>query len=469
MEHLAQPSAEGFDPEFVARYDVNGPRYTSYPTAPQFHAGFGEAELLAAARRSNDDAIPRRLSVYVHVPFCLSPCFYCGCTRVITRDHGKAAIYLEHLYREIELIAPPFDHDRPLVQLHFGGGTPNFLDAKQMDELLDSLSRHFSFSRESEREFGIELDPRHCDADYVRMLAARGFNRVSVGIQDFDPEVQRAVNRIQSVEQTRVVLDTARASGMRSVSVDLIYGLPKQTAEKFAHTLEQVIALRPDRVACYSYAHLPERFKGQRQIKAEDLPDAATKLALLGLTVRMLTEAGYRYVGMDHFALPDDDLVRAQEAGTLQRNFQGYSTHGNCDLIGLGMSSISHIGATYSQNARDLIHYYAALDSGHLPVVRGIALDEDDAIRADAIQQLMCHGQLDITDFETRHRLDFDQYFRVELDRLSALENDGLIDIEPQRLVVRPRGRYLLRVIAMCFDAHLARPGGEEIRYSRAV
>jgi oxygen-independent coproporphyrinogen-3 oxidase len=469
MDNLLSPSATGFDPEFVARYDINGPRYTSYPTAPQFHGGFGEADLLAAARRSNDDAIPRRLSVYVHVPFCLSPCFYCGCTRVITRDHGKAAVYLEHLYREIELIAPLFDRKRPLVQLHFGGGTPNFLDAQQMGELLDSLARHFSFSQASEREFGIELDPRHCDADYVRMLAAHGFNRVSVGIQDFDPEVQRAVNRIQSVEQTRVVLDTARASGMRSVSVDLIYGLPKQTAEKFARTLEQVIALRPDRVACYSYAHLPERFKGQRQIKAVDLPDATTKLALLGLTVRMLTEAGYRYVGMDHFALPDDDLVRAQEAGTLQRNFQGYSTHGNCDLIGLGMSSISHIGATYSQNARDLIHYYAALDAGHLPVIRGIALDEDDAIRADAIQQLMCHGQLDITDFEARHGLDFADYFRADLGRLSALERDGLIDIGPHRLVVRPRGRFLLRVIAMCFDAHLNRPGSEEVRYSRAV
>lgn len=469
MKQAIHSPAGCFDPEFVARYDINGPRYTSYPTAPQFHEGFGQADLLAAARRSNEDAIPRRLSLYVHVPFCLSPCFYCGCTRVITRDRSKAGVYLEHLRHEIELIAPLFDRGRPLVQLHFGGGTPNFLDAQQMGDLLDSLARHFSFTREADREFGIELDPRYCDADYVRMLAAHGFNRVSVGIQDFDPEVQRAVNRIQSVEQTRVVLDTARASGMRSVSVDLIYGLPKQTEEKFARTLEQVIAIRPDRVACYSYAHLPERFKGQRQIKAVDLPDAATKLALLGLTVRMLTEAGYRYVGMDHFALPDDDLVRAQDAGTLQRNFQGYSTHGNCDLIGLGMSSISHIGATFSQNARDLIHYYAALDAGRLPVVRGIALDADDAIRGDAIQQLMCHGQLDIARFEERHGIVFDHYFFAELERLHALERDGLIDVEAQRLVVRPRGRFLLRNIAMCFDAHLTRPRNEDVRYSRAV
>ena len=467
--HNVNPSNGRFDPEFVARYDINGPRYTSYPTAPQFHAAFGEADLLAAARRSNQGADVRRLSLYVHVPFCLSPCFYCGCTRVITRDRGKAGIYLDYLYREIALVAPLFDRARPLVQLHFGGGTPNFLDARQMGELLDTLARHFTFTHEAGREFGIELDPRHCDADYVRMLAAHGFNRISVGIQDFDADVQRAVNRIQSVEQTRAVLDAARESGMRSVSVDLIHGLPKQTVEKFARTLDQVIALRPDRVACYSYAHLPERFKGQRQIEATDLPDAATKLALLGLSVRKLTDAGYRYVGMDHFALPEDDLVRAQDTGTLQRNFQGYSTHGNCDLIGLGVSSISHIGAIFSQNARDLPHYYGALDAGRLPVVRGITRDADDTIRADAIQQLMCHGQLDIPAFEARHQLDFDAYFSAELDRLAELERDELIEIQSQRMVVLPRGRYLLRVIAMCFDAHLHRPQGEGVSYSKAV
>jgi len=458
-----------FDSAIIQRYDVAGPRYTSYPAAPQFQTGFGEAELRAAARASNEDPIPRPLSLYVHMPFCLSPCFYCGCTRVITRDRSKAVIYLEHLYREIELTAPLFDRDRPVTQLHFGGGTPNFLDAQQMSELLDSLSRHFSFARDAEREFGIELDPRYCDGDYVRMLAAHGFNRISVGIQDFDPEVQRAVNRIQSVEQTREVLDAARNAGMRSVSVDLIYGLPKQTAEKFTHTLEQVIALRPNRVACYAYAHLPERFKGQRQIKAADLPDAATRLALLGLTVRMLTEAGYRYVGMDHFALPDDDLVRAQDAGTLQRNFQGYSTHGNCDLIGLGMSSISHIGASFSQNARDLVSYYAALDAGRLPVAKGLALTEDDAIRADAIQRLMCHGVLDIADFQARHQLDFGVYFAAELERLGALQHDGLVELTPARITITPRGRFLLRVVAMCFDAYLARPQLSEVRYSRAL
>ncbi|HZW52159.1 MAG TPA: oxygen-independent coproporphyrinogen III oxidase, partial [Rudaea sp.] len=335
-----------------------------YPAAPQFHAGFGEAQLRAAAHASNEDPIPRPLSLYVHVPFCLSPCFYCGCTRIITRDKGRTPIYMQRLFREIELTAPLFDRDRSVLQLHFGGGTPNFLDAGQMSELLETLAQHFSFSRDPRREFGIELDPRFCDAAYVHALAPLGFNRVSVGIQDFDPEVQAAVNRIQSVAQTRAVLDAARESGFRSTSVDLIYGLPKQTLAGFARTLDEVIALQPDRVAAYAYAHLPKLFKAQNQIHAADLPDTATRLRLLGLTVEKLTDAGYRYIGMDHFARADDELARALEAGTLQRNFQGYSTFGGCDLIGLGMSAISHVGASFSQNARDLPNYYAALDAG---------------------------------------------------------------------------------------------------------
>nr|WP_083918859.1 oxygen-independent coproporphyrinogen III oxidase [Rudaea cellulosilytica] len=458
-----------FDAELIARHDVAGPRYTSYPTAPQFHVGFDELAFRAVACASNEDPIPRRLSLYVHVPFCASPCFYCGCTRVITRDHGKAEIYLDHLYREIELVAPLFDRDRPLVQLHFGGGTPNFLDDMQMSELLESLARQFSFSRDADREFGIELDPRWCGPDYVRMLATHGFNRISVGIQDFDRTVQAAINRIQSVEETRAVLDAARASGFRSTSVDLIYGLPKQTVANFRRTLEQVIELAPDRVATYAYAHLPDRFKAQRRINAADLPSAAQRLELLGLTVEMLTAAGYRYIGMDHFARPNDDLARAQEAGTLQRNFQGYSTHGDCDLIGLGVSAISHVGATFSQNERELRDYYAALEEGRLPIVRGIELDDDDALRADVIQQLMCQGRLDIASVEARHRIDFTNYFGVELERLRIAANDGLVEITPENLAVTPRGRFLLRNIAMCFDAYLHAPAAVAARYSRAL
>jgi oxygen-independent coproporphyrinogen-3 oxidase len=462
-------TAATFDPGLIARYDVNGPRYTSYPAAPQFHAGFGETQLRAAAQASNEDPIPRPLSVYVHVPFCLSPCFYCGCTRIITRDTARSPIYLQRLHREIELVAPLFDRDRPVLQLHFGGGTPNFLDRAQMAELLETLAQHFSFSRDGAREFGIELDPRFCDADYVRALAPLGFNRVSVGIQDFDPDVQAAVNRIQSVAQTRAVLDAARESGFRSTSVDLIYGLPKQSISGFARTLDEVIALEPDRVAAYAYAHLPQRFKAQRQIHAADLPDAATRLRLLGLTVEKLTAAGYRYIGMDHFARVGDELARAQDAGTLQRNFQGYSTHGGCDLIGLGMSAISHIGASYSQNAHELPDYYAALDAGRLPVARGLALSEDDVIRADAIGLLMCQGRLDIAAFEARHGLDFQVYFAAALRSLRKLARDDLVEIAPESLQVTARGRYLLRHIAMCFDAYLAREAAPAVRYSRAL
>ena len=466
---MSSHPAPVFDPELVARYDVNGPRYTSYPTAPEFDARFGEAEYRAAARASNEDPIPRRLSIYVHVPFCFSPCFYCGCARIITRDRGKAEGYLARLHREIELTAPLFDRDRQVVQLHFGGGTPNFLDWRQMTELVESMSRQFTFASDDEREFGIELDPREADANYVAMLARHGFNRLSVGVQDFDPEVQVAVNRVQSVAQTRAVIDAAREHGFRSTSIDLIYGLPRQTPSRFAKTLEEVIAIRPDRIATYGYAHLPERFKAQRQIDAAELPNAAERLALLGLTIRTLTDAGYRYIGMDHFALPTDELARAQEHGTLQRNFQGYSTHGACDMIGLGMTSIGRIGDAYVQNAKDLVGYYAALDAGRLPVARGLVLDTDDRIRGDAIQRIMCDGVIEIGAFEARHQIDFAVYFARELAQLRVLAGDGLIALSPTRIAATARGRLLLRIVAMCFDAYLSRPRELAPGYSKAL
>jgi oxygen-independent coproporphyrinogen III oxidase len=458
-----------FDADLIARYDVSGPRYTSYPTAPEFDARFGEAEYRAAARASNEDPIPRRLSIYVHVPFCFSPCFYCGCARIITRDRGKAEGYLARLHREMELTAPLFDRDRQVVQLHFGGGTPNFLDGRQMADLVESMSRQFTFADDDAREFGIELDPREADASYVAMLARHGFNRISVGVQDFDPEVQAAVNRIQSVAETRAVIDAARENGFRSTSIDLIYGLPRQTPSGFAKTLEEVIAIRPDRIATYGYAHLPERFKAQRQIDAAELPNAAERLALLGLTIQTLTQAGYRYIGMDHFALPDDELSRAQEHGTLQRNFQGYSTHGSCDMIGLGMTSIGRIGDAYVQNAKDIVGYYAALDAGRLPVARGLVLDTDDRIRADAIQRIMCDGVIEIGAFEARHQIDFAVYFARELTNLRALATDGLILLSPTRIAATARGRLLLRIVAMCFDAYLSRPRDAAPGYSKAL
>ena len=456
-----------FDADLIERYDVRGPRYTSYPAAPHFDKQFGAEAFAAAARTSNEDPIPRRLSLYLHAPFCLSPCFYCGCTRIITRDRSKGESYLVRLHREIELVARLFDRDRKTIQLHFGGGTPNFFDSAQMEDLMECLDRHFGFVRPT-LEAGIEIDPRSADAAYVRALGKLGFNRISVGVQDFDLSVQTAVNRIQSIDETRAVIDSARDSGFNSVSLDLIYGLPKQTVSSFERTLDEVIALAPDRVAAYGYAHMPSRFRAQRRIRAEDLPDARGRLALFELTLWKLTAAGYCYIGMDHFARPDDDLAVAQRHGTLQRNFQGYSTHAACDLIGLGMSSISHVGPTFSQNATDLIGYSAAIDAGRLAVVRGLALTPDDMVRADVIQQLMCHGVIDIGAFEARHRLQFDAYFPRELDRLETLAVEGLVELDPERITVTPAGRFLLRNIAMCIDAYLAQPRADT-PYSRVL
>ena len=461
-------TAPEFDPALIARYDVAGPRYTSYPPVPQFRADFDEQALRNAARISNEEPIPRPLSIYVHIPFCTSPCFYCGCNRVITSDKAQAGRYLERLYREVELLAPLFDRDRPVRQLHFGGGTPNFLDLANMRELMESLARHFSFSRHPEREYGIEVDPRFADAAYIRGLGELGFNRLSVGVQDFDPAVQQAVNRIQSVEETRAVIEAARAAQFRSVNVDLIYGLPLQHVEQFGRTLDTVVALQPDRVAVYGYAHLPQIFKAQRQIDKYEVPDPATRLALFGCALERLTAAGYVYIGMDHFARVDDELTLAQRAGTLQRNFQGYSTHGECDILGLGVSAIGRIGDTYSQNARDLIGYYAALDNGRLPVVAGLQLDEDDLIRRELIGVLMCQGVIDKATFGARHRLLFDEDFVRERQRLQPLVADGLVDEDARAIRVTSRGRLLLRIIAMCFDAYLDEDA-RAARYSRVI
>ena len=461
-------SALAFDADLLRRYDRPGPRYTSYPTAPQFRADFGEHALRRAIQDSNGDPIPRRLSIYIHVPFCLSPCFYCGCNRVITRDKTRAEAYLTHLCREIGMIAPLFDRDREVIQLHFGGGTPNFLTPTQLRCTVDVLKRHFRFSDAADRDISIELDPRTVSPQHVAELALAGFNRASLGVQDFDPAVQEAVNRIQGIEQTRAVVDACRIHGFRSVNIDLIYGLPKQTLAGFARTLETVIAMRPDRLAVYSYAHLPDMFKAQRQLDADALPDPETKLALLQLAIETLTAAGYVYIGMDHFALPNDELAHAQERGGLHRNFMGYTTHADSDLIGLGVSSISHIGGSYSQNPRDLMSWQLALDEGRLPVFRGMVLSEDDQLRADLIQQLMCQGEIPISALERRYGIDFADYFAEALERLRPLEADGLVQSGPKRIEATARGRLLLRNIAMCFDHYLLPPNGTP-RFSRAI
>ena len=459
-----------FDAELLRRYDQPGPRYTSYPTAPAFTPAFGATELRAQAKRTNEEPIPRPLSLYVHIPYCFSPCFYCGCNRVITRDAGRAAPYLLRLEREIERMAALFARDREVIQVHLGGGTPNFLSPAQIAGLMESLRGHFRLSTRADRDFSIELDPRFLNPGDIAQYAAAGFTRASFGVQDFDPAVQKAVNREQTVEQTLSVIAECREHGFRSVNVDLIYGLPKQTTEGFGRTLDIVTAARPDRIAIYGYAHMPQIFKGQTQIEANDLPDAAAKLALLQLAIDRLGAGGYRHIGMDHFSLPNDDLARAQQLGSLHRNFMGYTTHADCDLVGLGVSAISHIGDSFSQNPRDLPAWEIAVDQGHLPVWRGLALSTDDRVRADVIQQLMCHAAIDIDQLEYRHDIDFADYFADSLAKLEPLAADGLVEVGAHRIAATPRGRLLLRIIAMCFDNHLdsaapvARP-----RYSRVI
>jgi len=457
-----------FDAGLLRRYDRPGPRYTSYPTAPHFAEGFGEEDFRDIARRSNDDPIPRQLSLYAHIPYCQSPCFYCGCNRIITRDVARGRIYLERLLREVEMVAPLFDRDREVVQLHLGGGTPNFLAPELLGELVASLGRQFSFSHALDRDFSIELDPRFVTPADIETLSAVGFNRTSLGVQDFDPEVQQAINRVQGVDETLAIIDACRHYGMRSVNVDLIYGLPKQTLAGFARTLDTVIDARPDRLAIYGYAHMPRLFKAQRQIRDEDLPDAEGKLALLELAVQRLGDAGYQYIGMDHFALPGDELARAQREGSLHRNFMGYTTHAQTDLVGFGVSAISHVGDSYTQNHRDLAAWEIAVDQGRLPLWRGLVLGNDDVLRAELIQQLMCQGEIDIRQVERSWGVDFGQYFADALAALRPLQEDGLVQCPPGRIRVTPRGRALLRIIAMCFDRYLDQQG-EGVRYSRTI
>ena len=454
-----------FDPAMLRRYDVSGPRYTSYPTAPHFHEGFDDSAYAEAARRTNGAGRP--LSLYVHVPFCDTVCFYCACNKVITGNYRRAATYLDYLEREAELQGALFDPSRPVGQLHFGGGTPTYLGDDDLRRVMEALGRHFKLEDGPEREYSIEIDPRAVRPGTIPLLAELGFNRISVGVQDFDPDVQQAVNRIQPFEVTAKVIEQARAHGFGSTNLDLIYGLPLQTVESYTATLERALELRPERLAIYNYAHLPQMFKTQRQIREDDLPDAAQKLAILETTIERLTAAGYVYIGMDHFALPDDELAEAQRAGTLQRNFQGYSTRAEYDLVALGPTAIGKIGPTYSQNLRDLEDYYARLDAGRLPVFRGLELSADDRLRRDVITELMCHSRVDFAAIEAAHGIDFRVTFADALERLRDMEADGLVALHEDRLEVLPRGRLLLRNIAMAFDAYLDRDSQQ--RFSRAV
>jgi oxygen-independent coproporphyrinogen-3 oxidase len=462
MDHNA------FDAGLVERYDGPGPRYTSYPTAVQFHEGYTVEDYRRLARASNDAPGRRPLSLYVHIPFCHSLCYYCGCHKIVTRTPGVAGEYLDYVLREASLHAELYDAERPVVQLHFGGGTPTYLTAEEMESLVGGLGERFRLAIDEEHEFSIEIDPRTTDARMLDTLARLGFNRLSMGIQDFDPRVQRAVNRVQPADETLALIDGARRAGFLSVSVDLIYGLPLQDLEGFRRTLETVVAARPDRLAVYNYAHLPRMFRAQRLIREDDLPSPATKLELLALTIDFLTGEGYEYIGMDHFALPEDDLSRARADGTLHRNFQGYSTYADHDLIGLGISSIGSLATSYHQNLKLRKDYYATLERGELPIFRGVELVADDVLRRAVIQRIMCQDGLQFAEIDARFGIDFRRDFAAELASLETMAEDGLVRVETNRISVTPKGRFLLRPIAMAFDAYL--PGARrEGRFSKVI
>lgn len=455
-----------FDRELIVRYDGKGPRYTSYPTADRFTEVVRSEQYAQILQQRLPGALLSPLSLYFHIPFCNTVCYYCGCNKIITKDTSKADVYIDYLSREIEMNAAQLPQRSRVSQLHFGGGTPTFLSEAQLTRLIGVVKTHFDLLPGG--EYSIEIDPRKVGESMIRTLAGLGFNRMSVGIQDFNPAVQEAVNRIQSEEETRSVIEAARMHGFKSVSVDLIYGLPKQTAVTVAETITRVLSLRPDRIALYNYAHLPERFMPQRRINEADLPAAEVKLDILQNSISQLLDAGYVLIGMDHFALPNDDLAVAQRRGRLQRNFQGYSTHADCDLLAFGVSSIGKVGANYHQNVKTLDEYYAKLDAGEFPVVRGLQMNRDDVIRRAVIQALMCQFELYYQAIEVSYMIDFFDYFAQELALLQPLVTDGLLTIEADGLFVTAKGRMLIRSIAMIFDQYL-RTKTTQARYSRLI
>jgi len=455
-------------PELLRRFDVNGPRYTSYPTADRFVEAYGpddQAQALAQ-RREGPAALATPLSLYVHIPFCESLCYYCACNKIVTRHHERSAGYLAFLEREIRLQTAQLGRGQAVTQLHLGGGTPTFLSDAELRQLMGLLRSHFAIAAGA--ECSIEVDPRTVDARRLQTLADLGFNRLSFGVQDFDPAVQKAVHRVQPAEDVFALMRSARAIGFDSVNVDLIYGLPRQTPASFLRTLQQVQELRPDRIALYAYAHLPERFKPQRRIVAADLPGGGDKLAMLSQALSVFLGAGYDYIGMDHFALPQDALAVAKRQGRLHRNFQGYSTQPDCDLVGLGVSAISRIGASYSQNAKTMAEYCDLLERDRLPVARGLALGRDDLVRRAVIMALMCQGRLAYESIELAWLLDFRSYFAAELEQLRGLQDQGLVRLDDSGIQVTEEGWFFVRAVAMVFDRHL-RADRQRAQFSRII
>lgn len=437
----------------IRRYDLSGPRYTSYPTAVQFDERFGEADCRQAAEEGRLSGKP--LSLYFHIPFCAHLCYYCACNKIITKRREKAQPYLDRLYRDMQIQVEMHGNDRQVEQLHWGGGTPTFISHDQMRELMAETRRLFRLRDDDRGDYSIEIDPREASSDTLKVLREIGFNRISLGVQDLDPKVQKAVNRIQPLELTQNVLQAARDEGFRSINLDLIYGLPHQTIESFAATVEKVLELSPDRLSVFNYAHMPGRFYPQTRIREEDLPPPEHKLIILQQTIDRLLSAGYEYIGMDHFAKPDDELAVAQRTGQLHRNFQGYTTHGNCDLVAMGVSAISQVGRAYYQNHHEMAPYEEAIDAGRLPIKRGAWLTEEDDIRRAVIMQLICHFQLNFAEWSKRLNIDFQSHFAAELAALRPMADDGLLTLNNEEIAILPAGRLLIRAICKEFDQYL--------------
>jgi len=450
----------------IQKYQVNGPRYTSYPSALKFNENFTDQDYYAQVESSNQYVVPKPLSVYIHIPFCASLCYYCGCNKVVSRKKGIANDYLESLYKEIELQAALYEDDRLLEQIHFGGGTPTYLTPKQLEELLGVLAQHFHLALPNKLELGIEVDPRSVTDQTITEIIELGFNRISIGVQDFDPEVQVAINRVQSKEQVTSVIEAARQNGVKSVSLDLIYGLPKQTKESFKRTIDEVIAICPARIALYHYAHMPNQINSQRLIDESTLPSSSEKIAMFSETIGRLIDAGYIYIGMDHFALADDSLAQALTSGGLQRNFQGYSTHAECDIIGLGVSAISNVNASFCQNTKSISDYKEMLAKQKLPIEKGITLNKDDQVRAEVIQRLMCDGIVDYCKVGEQCHIQFQHYFHEEILALDQFAKDDLIQISQSGFIVTERGRFFLRNIAMVFDIYLPKISLQKVSQS---
>ena len=442
-----------WDLDLIKRYDLAGPRYTSYPTALQFDPELTAQQLVETGQTSTDTDAP--LSLYVHIPFCAHVCYYCACNKVITRNRKRAQPYLDQVYREMAQLSQWYSKDRIVNQLHWGGGTPTFISDDQMRELMQHMGQHFNLKSDDTGDYSIEIDPREASMDTLSVLREIGFNRISLGVQDVNHKVQEAVNRVQSTEETRAILEKARSEGFRSLNMDLIYGLPYQTLESFSETLDVVIEMSPDRLSVFNYAHMPDRFRSQTHIDGDTLPSAETKLAILQHTIQKLTGAGYVYIGMDHFAKPDDELAIAQRNGQLHRNFQGYTTHADCDLVAMGVSAISQIGDVYYQNEHDMAAYGKAVDEHSMAIRRGVCLSADDRIRRHVITQLICHFELDYTPVEQLFGLQFKQYFAQEQVELEHFAADGLITLDDQGIRVTNRGRLLIRRICMAFDSYI--------------